>query len=409
MTAKVTPCVAIFPWGDVVEDFLDPIGLDVEGFAERMTGGWLFGYVAALQTAGWRPIIVCASRSCATPRRLVHAGTGAAIWLVPGASVQEGRSPSLFSLRRWMATPTRAFGRVLDEEACDAILVQEYEYTRFDQLVRLARARRIPAFASFQGGDRTLSPVEQLVRSSSLRLAAGLIVASSAERTRLKTAYPALRVPIIDIPNPLDTAEWRRMDKGEARRQLGIDSDTFLAINHGRISIGRKGLDVLLQAWSRCPRGKLMIIGSGEDDDAFAKLLEAAPTSIEWVRGYSTDRGLMRARLSAADVYVTASRIEGMPVAPLEAMACGLPIVATDAQGLPDILADGEASGGLIVPKDDPSQLAAAINRLESDVALRDRLGQAARRRVESHFSVPAVGRTLGELLRFPASRSGPA
>jgi len=395
------PCVAIFPWGDVVEDFLDPIGLDAQGFAERMTGGWLFGYVAALQTAGWRPIIVCASRTCSAPKRLVHAGTGATIWLVPGAAVKEGRSPSLFSLRRWMATPMRAFGQVLDEEACRAILVQEYEYTRFDQLVRLARARRIPAFASFQGGDRTLSALEQMARPSSLRLAAGLIIASSAERARLKAAYPGLRVPVIDIPNPLDTDEWQGMDRNEARRQLGLDSHTFLAINHGRISIGRKGLDVLLQAWGRSPRGKLMIIGSGEDDAAFADLLQqSALPSVEWLRGYSTDRDLMRTRLSAADIYVTASRIEGMPVAPLEAMACGLPIVATDAQGLPDILANGEASGGLIVPKGDPAQLAVAIGRLESDLKLRQQLSRAARKRVETHFSIPVVGTQLAELLQ---------
>jgi glycosyltransferase involved in cell wall biosynthesis len=58
----------------------------------------------------------------------------------------------------------------------------------------------------------------------------------------------------------------------------------------------------------------------------------------------------MRQYLSVADVYVFPSRHEGFPVAPLEAMACGLPIVAAYAPGICDILSEGEESGGLVVP-----------------------------------------------------------
>jgi starch synthase len=57
---EATKVVALFPWGDVVEEFLDPIGLRLEDFVERMTGGWLFGYAAALRRAGHSPMIVCA-------------------------------------------------------------------------------------------------------------------------------------------------------------------------------------------------------------------------------------------------------------------------------------------------------------------------------------------------------------
>ena len=55
-----------------------------------------------------------------------------------------------------------------------------------------------------------------------------------------------------------------------------------------------------------------------------------------------------------------------MPVAALEAMACGLPVIATDAQGLPDILEGGSTSGGLILPRDDAPALTAAIERLRA-------------------------------------------
>jgi len=392
--------VAIFPWGDVIEDFLTPIGLDVDAFCDRMTGGWLFGYVAALQSAGWRPVIICASTACDRPTQRVHAGTGATIWIVPGRAVSLGRSSSWRSLRQWIAAPATEFARILTKERCTAIVVQEYEYARFDRLVRLGRTLGIPVFATFQGGDQTLSPVEAFVRHESLRQCAGLIVASGAERARLTQRYGPATSPVTDIPNPLDTTEWRAIDRGEARQRLGLNPDAFLAINHGRIAIFRKGLDTLVQAWARCGTAGLVVIGSGEDDERFGRLLEHANLpGVRWLASYSTDRELMRTWLSAADIYVTASRIEGMPVAPLEAMACGLPVVATDAQGLPDILADGERSGGIIVPKDDPAAIAGAILRLRDDGGLRARFGAAARRRVETGFSIPQVGQQLDRLL----------
>jgi glycosyltransferase involved in cell wall biosynthesis len=256
----------------------------------------------------------------------------------------------------------------------------------------------LPVFATFQGGDRTLSRLEAAVRAKSLSNASGLTVVSVAKRTRLAGAYPRVRTRVASIPTPLDIAEWRRVDRLAARAQLGLDAQAFIAFNHARISIDRKGLDVLLQAWDRCPDGKLVVVGSGEDDEPFAELIgRSRAGTVDWRRSYVTDR--IRTWLSAADVYVAASRIEGMPVAPLEAMACGLPVVATEAQGLSDIFAEGELSGGIAVPKDNPGELAAAVSRLRNDQDLRERMGRAARRRVEAHFSVQSVGRQLGEFI----------
>jgi glycosyltransferase involved in cell wall biosynthesis len=182
-----------------------------------------------------------------------------------------------------------------------------------------------------------------------------------------------------------------------------LPSETFVAVNHGRIDIRRKGLDVLLKAWSSFSgdaSSELVIIGSGQDRDIFARLLsEAGLPNVRWLSDYTTDRSLIRHWLSAADAYVTTSRIEGMPVAPLEAMACSLPIVATDAQGLPDILANGQESGGLIVRKDRPDEVAQALKRLKDDLHLRESLGRAARKRIEENFSLAAVAAAFDCLL----------
>ncbi|MBB6488628.1 glycosyltransferase family 4 protein [Rhizobium lusitanum] len=400
-TSKV---IALFPWGDVIEEFLEPIGLEFQDFVGRMTGGWLFGYAAALSFAGHKPIIVCASERVNKIECYEHSGTGTPIWIAPARRPRQGHSPAAYSLRRWSQTPLSAFREILCRSRCDLLLAQEYEYTRFDALAWLARGLKLPLYATFQGGDRTLSWIEAAARQLSLRTCRGLIVASAAERERLAKAYPLIALDIANIPNPLNTREWQAIDRGEARANLGLPQDCFIVVNHGRIDIRRKGLDVLLGAWTRFsddPSTQLVIIGSGQDSATFAGLLrESGLSNVHWLSSYTTDRTLIRRWLSAADVYVTASRVEGMPVAPLEAMACGLPVIASDAQGLPDIFADGEASGGLMVRQERPEDIAQALAELRADEPLRAQIGAAARRRVTEKFSIEAVGAALHAFLR---------
>jgi starch synthase len=406
------PSIAIFPWGEVIEEFLDPLGLDLDDFVGKMTGGWLFGYVLALQRRGWRPVIVCASDTVGASTRLEHAGTGAAVWAVPARRAHRARTASLRCVEQWLRSPMRDFAAVLTQERCAAVLAQEYEYFRFDLLARLARRMRRRLLATFQGGDVTRSLIERRVRSWSLRQCDGLIVASARERDRLAKAYPGLRAPVANIPNPLDTDEWRPVDRAQARAKLGLPAQAFILVNHGRTDIGRKGLDILVAAWKRFaarrPETQAYVIGSGQDHAAFARLLAAqAPDRLTWIADYVTDRPRMRLWLSAADAYLTTSRVEGMPVAPLEAMACGLPVVSSDAHGLPDIFAAGEAHGGLLTAREDVDAVVTALERLAQDPALRSRLGSAARRRVEEHFSIPAVGAALDRFLRHPHDDAG--
>ena len=110
--------------------------------------------------------------------------------------------------------------------------------------------------------------------------------------------------------------------------------------------------------------------------------------------------------MSAGDVYVLPSRWEGFPVAPLEAMACGLPVVATSAPGIEDIFDRGEQSGGLVVPSEDAKELARCLNRLLGDEAEARLLGERARQRVTEAFSLEAVG---AELQGFLSNRSWPS
>ncbi|MDQ3029257.1 MAG: glycosyltransferase family 1 protein, partial [Actinomycetota bacterium] len=64
--------VALLPWGDLLEDFLDSIGVSLQEFCDEMTGGWLFGYVTALASAGVHTVIICVSRGVTVPTHVVH-------------------------------------------------------------------------------------------------------------------------------------------------------------------------------------------------------------------------------------------------------------------------------------------------------------------------------------------------
>jgi starch synthase len=147
---------------------------------------------------------------------------------------------------------------------------------------------------------------------------------------------------------------------------------------------------------------RLLLVGQGQDAQELHRRISTLQLgNVIWLREFVHDRIAIRRYLSAADVYVFPSRHEGFPVAPIEAMACGLPVIAAAAQGIPDILEDGEASGGLVVPCDDAAAMALALGRVLDDEAWGRELGRRARKRIEASFPLDRVGRQLREFL-FP-------
>jgi glycosyltransferase involved in cell wall biosynthesis len=102
--------------------------------------------------------------------------------------------------------------------------------------------------------------------------------------------------------------------------------------------------------------------------------------------------------LRAADIFVLSTRSEGLPLSILEAMAAGLPVVASSVGGVPELVLDGQT--GMLVPPGDPDALAAAIERLLEDPGLSGRLGEAGRVRAAEHFDLAAVRQAHLDLYR---------
>jgi glycosyltransferase involved in cell wall biosynthesis len=311
-----------------------------------------------------------------------------------------------YHLLPYLATPRRALKRMLVQERCDALMNQSYEDARFDIAVRVGRQVGIPVFVTAQGGERHRSRLERFLRPRSLARSAGVIIASRTEAQRVMQTYGLDASKIARVMNPVDDNLWFPERRQDTRDALGVPQDALLVVWHGRIDFQQKGIDVLLDAW-RLVRSRmadqppyLVLIGSGPDNDALRERLRAlGDLGINWIDEYVGDRSHMRQLLSSADLYVFPSRGEGQPSSPLEAMACGLPVVAADANGVPDIFEDGTASGGVVVPRGNARALADATLSLLGDPDCRRRLAMRAQARVAEAFSLEAVGTGLAATL----------
>lgn len=423
-TQRASPRVALFPWGGVIEDFLAPLNIEPAQFAQGMSGGWLFGYIEALRRQSVETTIVAFSSQYDVPTRFVNPVTGVPTVLLPAGrlyrwlrrwpgDIDDPHHPPirhrlrhLQHLVRYLATPQKLVAETLSAEGCTAVLVQEYGNPRFDVLTRVGRTTGVPVFATFQGGPAPDAALEQAVRRRTIPRAAGFIVGSAVEGGRLKQVYGLADERVAPIPNPVDLECWRVESQAECRRTIGVPDASTVLISHGRIDVTGKGLDVLIDAWHRVTAQhvdkdwRLHLIGSGKDDEALAAMVATSPTrGLRWVRRYVNDRDEMRRELCAADLYVLASRREGFPLAPLEAMGCGLPVVASAVGGIADIFPRSEEDGGVIVPIGDASAMALALERLMLDTQLRTRMARRARQRVEEYCSLDAVGRRLAAFL----------
>jgi starch synthase len=427
--------VALLPWGNVLEDFLDDLGVSLDDFFKHFVGSWMFGYVAALHSAGLDTVLFCVSERVKTPLRGVHRPSGARVCVLPttrayrwlrarmqnpyGRSVTEAfevggvcvAALPLLALSRQLAlylpTPVALLARELRRERCGIILCQEYEYPRFDVCVLLGRLLGLPVFGIFQGGDSQRSRLESLIRPLTVSASSGLIIAPEREFQRVQARYRVGPDKVARIFNPIDTEVWRPLDRVEARRALGLPVDARIAAWHGRMSLWQKGLDILMDAWQQVCRERpmgavlLLLIGTGEDVDAIRRwvLASGCPGSVILRDEFVADRELIRRYLSAANVYVFPSRHEGLAVAPIEAMSCGLPIVASDVSGVGDVLDGPGGEAGLVVAPDDARALATGLGLLLDNEELSRSMGRLARARVEERFAIDRVGQQLREVL----------
>ena len=267
----------------------------------------------------------------------------------------------------------------------------------------------VPAVATVHGGGEggEIDRLRALRRGGRPRLwALGheldriVVISEEIDRELAGVAFPAARR--IGIPNGVDTRRFRPVrdeERRALRQEFGL-GDGPVVVFVGRL-VPVKGVDVLLEAWASVratiPDASLVLIGGGPEPTSLGDHAAEgihAPGPVQDVGPYHR----------AADVFVLPSFAEGLSIALLEAMASGLPVVATDVGATADVVGDA----GTIVPVRSARALADALVALLDDEDRRRCLGAQARQRIMARYELGRTADALMELYRSLAALAPP-
>lgn len=220
---------------------------------------------------------------------------------------------------------------------------------------------------------------------------------AGALKKRLASVYKVPDSAISVIPNGVNTQFFRPPETSAGRKAI---------ICPARL-VPEKDHDTLISAFgaiaSSHPETELWIVGDGPRRKAIEELSarEAPAGKIRLFPGHLDLRPLF----AGSCLLVLSSVVEGLPNAVLEAMACGLPVLATDVGGLREVVEHGRT--GFLVPSRNVTALAEAMNRLLQDENLRETFGREGRRRAEELYSVSTMVRRHEEIFQKLLSARG--
>ena len=236
----------------------------------------------------------------------------------------------------------------------------------------------------YRWADRLMNPLTSVT-----------ICVSERERAAGLAARTCRASGTVVIPNAVDVA---------AAPCTRHDNDPPRIVSVGRLAAPKDALTLVraLAAVGPIPFSALLV---GDGPDRPAMEAEVRSLNLEDRVELAGSRADVPSLLAAADVFVLSSRSEGAPISILEAMAAGLPVVASDVGGVGELVADGET--GLLVPSADPARLAEALRALLPDPGLRRRLGAAGRARAGERFDLPAFRDAHLELYARELARRG--
>ncbi|MCS7222932.1 MAG: glycosyltransferase family 4 protein [Armatimonadetes bacterium] len=287
--------------------------------------------------------------------------------------------PTWLSLRRWMGVTCR--------EAMTRgkkILVHIHSRRGLLGTTLVAKSLRLPLVVHW----RVAAPFPRLIA----RLTDAFIGISQASlQAGINAGIPSEKVFL--IPSAIRVDDWLPSPgiRDPLRASMGIPPDAFVFISTGRLAPG-KGHDVALRALAEIPpRTKpfLLIVGTGETEEQLRSLAQTLKVD-QFVR-FIPFQDDIRPYLWAADAFVHApDRFpEGLSVAILEAMAAGLPVIASRKGGIVDAVVDGKT--GFLATPGDPQDLADKMAVLSSDPEIAITIGKAAKVFVEQHHNVEGM------------------
>lgn len=204
-------------------------------------------------------------------------------------------------------------------------------------------------------------------------------ISASVRDSLVRHGIEAKRITVVH--NAIDLARIDAAAPAQICSELGIGDD-FLYLFVGRL-VPQKAVDMLLPAFAAQERGTLILAGDGEDRAALQE--QARALGIEDRVHFLGVRHDVPSLMKSADCFVLPSRWEGFGVVLAEAMAAGLPIVATHVDGISEVVEDGIQ--GILVPPEDVASLSEALRTMRTDANLRNEMATKASVRA-SMFSI---------------------
>jgi len=223
----------------------------------------------------------------------------------------------------------------------------------------------------------------------------------------LSSAYKSAGLPVEklrEVANPVNTKCYRPVEKdevGKIRKKLGIPLDRSPVILYVGTIMRRKGCDILIQAFlqivRRYPHAILLLCGPNTIKEEQIELtnwakLTARDAGVEDQLFFTGQVGNVDEYMKASDLFMFASKKEGLPNVILEAMATGLPVIALQIPGIMDyIITDGK--DGLIIEEDEPGKFSTAVDKLLQDKTLYKQISKQARETAITRFSTQVIDR----------------
>jgi len=318
----------------------------------------------------YRPVLLCVRREGALVSAAITAGVPAHVL---GRLERPFDLGAVFVILRWL----RSTG---------ADIVHVPLYSRAGPYIRLAaKLARVRLIVAHEHCRATPPPPRRRLADRLLARGTRYVAVSEAQRTELvRQGISPDWVAVVG--NGIDVELFAPGDRAAARDMEGLPEGAAIVVIPARL-VPRKGHVDLLAALPalvrRVPEVLMLCAGDGPLSRSLPALAEAAGLANR-VR-FLGHRDDMPSLLAAADVVCLPSRVEGMPLAILEAMAAGRAVVATDVGGVAEVIADG--STGRLVPPQNPAALAMALGALLIDTGERGAMGARAHRAALERFS----------------------
>ncbi len=268
----------------------------------------------------------------------------------------------------------------------------------------LGRVRRL-----YQG-DADAFPDDRFDIEERLIAEADRVIAECPQdREDLTSLYGGDAAKITIVPCGFDTAEFWPIDRFLARRELGLPKEEYIVLQLGRV-VPRKGIDTAIRGFAHFVRrqpvsARLLVVGGEsavadhQDEPEIRRLRQVADdegVGEKVVFVGQRKREKLRYYYNAANVFVTTPWYEPFGITPLEAMACGVPVIGSNVGGIKYSVEDGKT--GYLVPARDEESLAKVLSYLYAHPSVSAALGQNGVKRVNEAFTWPKVARAIADI-----------